>query len=597
MPTIQCTGITTVINNDESAPIVYDDREQMYEIPLHLAERYVEQMSVVPLLLQHKDKYVVGQVDRFHIDETEIDGEKRRVLAADFTIDDESFIQVVKTACYDRQEIYPFEFISSDGFLGKKSSDSEKVDLTANLALMQRLPGLSLQHDGDTFDILELSMCLAGARPCTLLRSAHYKSDAKGKKASKNRMDLFTRFFSSQHAVSNKEMYRKVEKDIQALKMPRTCLVYSKQSDHDGRKDDENSSTTVEAPDIRQPEQTTENMEAPPQHSVTSDIDQQMEALEALSKNFAKSVMQHVSSPQQAQNTVVPLQPVMPVYNGNNKMSWQHTPQQQPPVWNGGYPIPPPLDYPWSQGDYNLSRSRKYDKPLKRRYTRYENDDHHEHYRSCCQPHNHRSSSRHAHDHGDESDEEMHPRHHDQRHADQHNEQDEPKETKKRRIAPVANRNDDKLWETIHDLTSQVSRLKETQNVAAPAPTSEQSDCTGDDASSKQLEDRILAFVGDAMRSHLPKTQIRSTNPACNNIGAISTVEANSSEEPMDEQNDTNAAAVPETRTTSSSPSTSAVATNPRNVQKYSQKPGRKSFSVKDAISNLVNDPDYVLSK
>ena len=367
MPTIECTGITTVVNDDVNAQIVYDDREKMKEIPLHLAERYTEGTNTIPLLLQHLDKYVVGQVNKFYIDETEIDGEKRQVLVASFTIDDESFIEVIQTACYDRQETYPFKFTSSDGFLEMKrdeSNEPEEVDLTANLALMQRLPGLSLNHDGKTFDVLELSMCLAGARPCTLLRSAVYKCKAKGKKASKKRTDLFTRFFSSQHAVSNRDLYHKVEKDIKSLNMPKTCLVYSKHSDKNRKEVSENSSTTGKESQTQQQQITldTHKMEVPPQHSVTSDMDQQKKAMEALANSLAKSMMQQMASPQQPQSTAVPPQPAMPVQNNSNNHSpLQHALQQL--AW-GNYPNAP-MHCSGFQSDYYPSCSQTYGQTLK----------------------------------------------------------------------------------------------------------------------------------------------------------------------------------------------------------------------------------------
>lgn len=231
MPTVKCKGITALIHSDPQAPVLLDKEKRFYIIPRRLADKYVSQGSV-PLLLEHNEKFVVGHVDRFYVDETLVDGEKRQVLQADFTITEEAFINAIQNASTFRlNEIAPASFQSSDGFVNvqaHKKSSYVDLDLTALEAILQRLPGLSLAHDDETMDIVEMSMCVAGARPMSLITSAIYDRSGKGKKSTEEKLKLYTTFFSALHAISNGYRSKKIEKDIKSLNMPRTCLVYSK---------------------------------------------------------------------------------------------------------------------------------------------------------------------------------------------------------------------------------------------------------------------------------------------------------------------------------------------------------------------------------
>ena len=271
MPRIKCKGITTLIQKDPNAGIKYDKEKKFYAIPRTLANRYVKQASV-PLLLEHNRKFTIGNVDNFYIEETCVDGEKREVLGAEFTIDNGSFIDVLQHVCAFRfKEIAPTDYISSDGFVKTEIVNSNaELDLTAHEAILQRLPGLSLGHDSESLDIVELSLCVAGARPGTVVTQAAYEVETDGSEVSKEEEDkeIYREFFAGLHAMSNGFRCKKVEADLKALDMPTTCLVYSKVGE--GRK--ENGSITED----KTVENLPSTMEQPQQHHVPSNFSEQM---------------------------------------------------------------------------------------------------------------------------------------------------------------------------------------------------------------------------------------------------------------------------------------------------------------------------------
>jgi hypothetical protein len=185
-------------------------------------------------LLVHNFKFAIGHVDRFYEKAVEIHGETIPILAVEFTINDEAFIDAIRDACLFRfAEVAPAHFTSSDGFLpvaaaGPDDDDDDgRPDITAHQALLQRLPGLSLAHDVHTLDVLELSLCVAGARANTVLTEAVYCPDVAGRPATNESRQLFARFLTGLHAISNVHGCRKVENDIRAVGLPQSCLVYS----------------------------------------------------------------------------------------------------------------------------------------------------------------------------------------------------------------------------------------------------------------------------------------------------------------------------------------------------------------------------------
>jgi len=267
MPRIKCKGITTLIQKDPNAGIQFDKEKKFYAIPRNLATRYIKQSSV-PVLLEHNRKFVVGTVDNFYIEEACVEGEKREVLGAEFTIDNESFIDVLQHVCVFRfKEIAPVDYISSDGFVKAENENSNaELDLTAHQAILQRLPGLSLGHDNESLDIVELSMCVAGARPGTVVTEAMYDIETECQEEHReNNKETYQEFFAGLHAMSNGFRCKKVEADLKALDMPTTCLVYSKLRE-------ENRPITEDERVVNLPS----TMEQPQQHHVPSNFSEQM---------------------------------------------------------------------------------------------------------------------------------------------------------------------------------------------------------------------------------------------------------------------------------------------------------------------------------
>jgi len=270
MPRVKCKGVATLIDKDPNACIQFDSHKKFYVIPLYLADQYVTQSSSVPVLLEHNRKFTVGRVDNFRVEETLVNGEKRDVLEADFTIDNEAFISVLQEVCAFRlQEIAPADYTSTDGFVGaEKLSPKTILDLTAHEALLQRLPGLSLSHDVDNYDIVELSLCVAGARPGTVITKAVYDDEKNGRTVTEEEKNLYRVFFAGLHSMSNGYRCKKIEADLKAHDMPTSCLVYSQVPEHRS----ENSCITEYEPNKCQ----TTEMDQPTQHNVPPNFSQHM---------------------------------------------------------------------------------------------------------------------------------------------------------------------------------------------------------------------------------------------------------------------------------------------------------------------------------
>lgn len=315
MPNIKCKGIASLIHPDPNASVEFDKDKRFYVIPKSLAKRYVKQRSI-PLLLEHNDKLVVGKADSFYIADTEVEGELRQVLGVDFTITEEAFIDVVRNACVFRlKEVVPTQFHSSDGFID--DGDGGELDLTAHEALLQRLPSLSLGHDSNTLDIVEMSMCVAGARPATLMTSATYDIEATGNKATDEKVGLYTNFLSALHAISNGFRCRKVEKDIKALNMPTTCLVYSKT-----KGGEEGSITESSEQNDPAPAPITAKMENPPQHGVPNNFNESL-------RNIVESTFSRYLGVPQPQAPPAPV-PVQHIHQRPTFAHWSEYDQEPP---------------------------------------------------------------------------------------------------------------------------------------------------------------------------------------------------------------------------------------------------------------------------
>ena len=229
MPRIRCKGVASLVHRDPAAKVEFDRNGRFFVVPGKLADRYVSQTDV-PILLEHNDRYRVGTVTSFYRDDVTIDGISCPALMADFVIDKGGFIAALQNVCQVRfADIAPAAFTSSDGFV--KGGTKGDFDLNAFAAILQRVPGLSLGHNGGNLDITELSMCVSGARPGTVITDAEYDGSAEGVDESEDEKlaaaALYTTFFAGLHSLSNGFRFEKVERDLASLNVPKTCLVYT----------------------------------------------------------------------------------------------------------------------------------------------------------------------------------------------------------------------------------------------------------------------------------------------------------------------------------------------------------------------------------
>ena len=103
------------------------------------------------------------------------------------------------------------------------------------------------------------------------------------------------------------------------------------------------------------------------------------------------------------------------------------------------------------------------------------------------------------------------------------------------------------------------------------------------------------------MRSHLPSTNsttrsMRKTSAPAE-ISAVSVSVEGTGEEPVEEADDKECdvnATIVSQRNNATSPSTPAISTHAQKEHSYSQKPIRKSPSVKRALTKFVNDKSYL---
>ena len=227
MSTIKCTGIIAPINKF-SNNITCDQNGDYNIIPITLAQQ-IEKQTDVPIFIAHKDQYKIGCVDRFFITQANVLTQEQCVLCAEFTLDDPNFIQALK-------EVTSFKYIqwmdvnvfSPDEFISSHSTMSDEIYMiTADIALMQKFAGLSIGHNGKSHLADEVSICMAGKRPLTVITSAKFckadntEEDHIEPEKVKSYKEIFTIYSFSIRNSANK-----VEKDLQLLNLPQTCLSY-----------------------------------------------------------------------------------------------------------------------------------------------------------------------------------------------------------------------------------------------------------------------------------------------------------------------------------------------------------------------------------
>lgn len=226
MSTIKCAGIIAPVDT-LSNTIMRDKDGKFNIIPITLAQK-IEKQTDVPILIAHKNQYIIGHVDKFCITHINVLNKQECVLCVEFTINDPNFIQALK-------EVTSFKYIqwmgvnvfSPDDFISSHSANCEDIyKITADIALMQKFAGLSIGHNRESGLAEEVSICMAGQRPLTVITSAKFHKANNSKDhidplKVKSYKEIFTVY-----SFSIRDSANKVESDLQLLSLPGTCLLY-----------------------------------------------------------------------------------------------------------------------------------------------------------------------------------------------------------------------------------------------------------------------------------------------------------------------------------------------------------------------------------
>ena len=228
---LRVRGITAVIDSSPAATKPTGG-EKCWLIPSTLVDSLVHE-SGQPVYLEHHSDYSIGKVTSFYREYKE--PLEREVLMADFEIDDESFITALKEAAISRLRIVPTAYTSEDGFVPEqvnekdvKCDDCSAINMNAELALMEKFPAISLSHNKNSMRILELSLCLAGARDHTVITNVEFLKDSKGDKpVNEKEVKRYLSVIAGCLSTSNIDKTKKTTADLLDTKAPTACLTYS----------------------------------------------------------------------------------------------------------------------------------------------------------------------------------------------------------------------------------------------------------------------------------------------------------------------------------------------------------------------------------
>ena len=247
---LDCIGIVSKVVNKEH--IVCDENDRYYEISYELANKIINQStSKIPVWIIHNPKYVIGYVVNFFLSRNDEDD----ILCCKYKITSQSFLSSLSKSAYTRfTEIQMIPYYSPDKFISEiedvsKRQEEESIAVDAELAFLQKLSGLSLSHDKKTHCVVELSICLAGARDLSVTTSAQLSFQEDLIDTDKNTDSDYLQLFAGLLSYANQTAILKIEKDlleINADEKRRECLVYSHMNKLSQYKDKTNMSTQVE---------------------------------------------------------------------------------------------------------------------------------------------------------------------------------------------------------------------------------------------------------------------------------------------------------------------------------------------------------------
>jgi len=229
MPVIRGSGIISFVNTSNVTK--QDNKELNHEVSLDWAENCAKQVENrrVPVWIMHSEEWEIGKVDKINLCKINFNNRAKHALMADFTIDNEAFIDLLQHSTKTRlSRLHKNKIVcSSDKFLSDVDQRNGDIDGTALFALRSRLPGLSIQHKEDNFEIHELSLCDAGKREGTIITEADFMRDMKGNEGDRSKM-LDALMSISSISVADFPIFRKVTQDMKGLKiLHQDCLSYS----------------------------------------------------------------------------------------------------------------------------------------------------------------------------------------------------------------------------------------------------------------------------------------------------------------------------------------------------------------------------------
>ncbi|XP_019628938.1 PREDICTED: WAS/WASL-interacting protein family member 3-like [Branchiostoma belcheri] len=235
---LRCRAITALIDPRVDAKIKTDDDGYYYVIPHYLADQIIKNSPNVPVYLQHNSKYSIGRtLGHRKVTDRKIYDRNGQVIETEFIIDNPAFLKAVIDVTKVRaNDVVGGVIDSKDGFVegGQRPSPNDndficpdlKVPVTAQSALMQKFPSTSFAHNKKTQDVTELSICLSGLRPFTVIDQVKV---GEGDELMEGGLTVeeFTQYIGACHSVSNGALYAKTTEDLLAVGAPIECLSYS----------------------------------------------------------------------------------------------------------------------------------------------------------------------------------------------------------------------------------------------------------------------------------------------------------------------------------------------------------------------------------
>lgn len=226
---LRIKGITTKISDN----VERSKDGRYYKITHDIADKIIAQdVSNIPVLFLHLTKFKIGKVLQFNKGKNDQDD----VLECVFEITDQNFLTFLKKTAFLRYNtLYPTSYVTPDNFLDEEntSSSNEPIIVDAHLILTHKFSGLSLSHDKKTDSVVELSICLAGARDLSIIKEVKViekEENPHGSDPPPHSTEEYSNLIAALLGYDNYISTQKVIQDLTELKDKNKrldCLVYS----------------------------------------------------------------------------------------------------------------------------------------------------------------------------------------------------------------------------------------------------------------------------------------------------------------------------------------------------------------------------------